>query len=450
MNADKMLQSVALKLKPSARDAQEALRQLEFVRGRLAKVVPRGVEIGMMGSTAKGTSLADNREIDVFMLIPRSYPKDRMAKMGLEWAKKAMRGEKTEIGYANHPYLKVFRGGFKIDIVPSFKIENAEHLGSAVDRSQLHTVYVNARMTDAMRGDVRLLKRFAKKLGVYGAELKVEGFSGYLCELLVMRYGTFTGVLEAAAKWGEKPAVDMAGGRGEGELRKAFPDAPLIFIDPVDAKRNVAAVVSHTSLSRFVHAARKFLQKPSAEYFFKEKEVHSAAKLRKMILSRGTHTVALKFPAPQLVEDILWPQLRKTAQLLVRRLTEREFRPFGHYFWSDGKDAIILLELMEGELPAVRRRIGPAIWHKKDVDSFIATHKNAHNLHFEHERIVAVEKREIRTCEAELSDAITEGKKLGIPPEFAKALGKCKYNGAAGLLSGKYLEVASDYFSRRV
>ena len=28
-------------------------------------------------------------------------------------------------------------------------------------------------------------------IGVYGAEIKVGGFSGYLCELLVMKYGGF-------------------------------------------------------------------------------------------------------------------------------------------------------------------------------------------------------------------------------------------------------------------
>jgi tRNA nucleotidyltransferase (CCA-adding enzyme) len=36
-----------------------------------------------------------------------------------------------------------------------------------------------------------------KGTGVYGAEAKVEGFSGYLTELLVINYGSFPKALEA-------------------------------------------------------------------------------------------------------------------------------------------------------------------------------------------------------------------------------------------------------------
>ncbi len=449
MDADTMLKEVAVKLRPAKKDIREAASQLEFVRRKLEEVVPQDVEIGMMGSAAKGTSLASNREIDIFMLIPKRYTHEQMTKLGLEWAKKAMKGEKTEIGYANHPYLKVRRGGFKIDIVPSYKIENARHLGSAVDRSQLHTKYVNARMGKRQQDDVRLLKQFCKTLGVYGAELKVEGFSGYLCELLVLQYGSFAGALEAASKWGERPALDMEGHHAKAYLHRLF-DAPLVVIDPVDAKRNVAAVVSRTSMSRFTYASRQFLKKPSREFFFKEKEVHSPVALRKIILGRGTCIIAISFKAPNLVEDILWPQLRKAASLLVKRLEAGEFRPFGHYFWADGKDALILIELMEEKVPAVARRIGPAIWHEKDVEAFVQKHQNAPSLHFEHERIVAVEKRGMQTAVDVLKKAIALGEKIGMPGKFAFAMKKAAFSGPQMLLEGKYLEVASDYFTRRV
>jgi tRNA nucleotidyltransferase (CCA-adding enzyme) len=449
MDASGMLRKVAARLRPGMEDEREVIRQLDFVADRLSRVIPKDVEIGMMGSAAKGTSLKNNREIDVFMLIPKRYSHEQMTTLGLQWAKKAMNGEKTEIGYANHPYLKVRRGGFKIDIVPSYKIENAEHLGSAVDRSQLHTVYVNGRINDGQRDGVRLLKQFCKTLGVYGAELKVEGFSGYLCELLVLNFGSFEKVMEGAAKWGERPMLDIENHHHKNDLAKMF-DSPLIVIDPVDAKRNVAAVVSRTSLSRFIYAAREFCRKPSESFFFREKEVHSAKKLREMIKSRGTHIVVVHFKSPSLVEDILWPQLRKTSQLLCRALEKGEFRIFGSYFWSDGMDALVLFELMDGCVPKVARKMGPAVWHRADVDSFVKKHAGAVSLHFEHERIVAVEKRKIFAVEAALGEAIRDGKKLGIPSLFLAGLKKGKFTGFEGILKGKFTEVASDYISRKI
>ena len=44
--------------------------------------------------------------------------------------------------------------------------------------------------------EVRLLKRFMKMVGTYGSEFKVGGFSGYLCELMIIRYGSFLKVLK--------------------------------------------------------------------------------------------------------------------------------------------------------------------------------------------------------------------------------------------------------------
>lgn len=444
-----MLEGVKSRLRPKRDETEQIEAIRKFVFSRLEKVIPKDVEIGLMGSVSKGTNLSGNRELDIFLLVPRKLSHERMTTLGLSWAKKAMKGEKTEIGYANHPYLKVRKGGFKIDIVPSYKIENAEKLGSAVDRSQLHTKYVNSHLSESQKDGVRLLKQFAKTLGVYGAELRVEGFSGYLCEILVMKYGSFDDVLAAAAKWGKRPTIDIEGGRGQDELCKLF-DAPLIVIDPVDRKRNVSAVVSQTSLSRFILAARQYVKKPSPEFFLKEKEVHSVAALRKMIAERDTASVALFFKPPELVEDILWPQLKKTTLALIAHIERAEFRVFGHYFWSDGERALIFIELMKDRLPGVIRRQGPAVWFEKDVDAFIAKHSRAMNLHLEHEKIVAVEKRAVRTPEQAIKAALSESETSGIPPKFAIALKRAKYGKSPDLLKGPYAEVASDYFSRHI
>ncbi len=62
-----------------------------------------------------------------------------------------------------------------------------------------------------MRGEVRLLKKFMKGIGVYGAEIKTGGFSGYLCELFVLHYGSFVKTLEAFARHKQRIVVDIEG-----------------------------------------------------------------------------------------------------------------------------------------------------------------------------------------------------------------------------------------------
>ena len=447
---DKLLDPIRNELRPKAEDERRLENARKTVVGRLRRALPDQVEIGLMGSVAKGTALRNNNEIDVFLLFPRSYSVQKMAKEGMAYAKKAMYGLPTEVSYAQHPYLKARIDGVKVDIVPAFKMERGQELGSAVDRSQLHTPWANARLDAKMRDDVRLLKQFTKSLGVYGAQSRVEGFSGYLCELLVIHYGSFAKVLEAASAW-RGPVLDPGKHHDVEKAREMFPEAAMVVIDPVDPARNVAAVVSHTSVSRFVLGAREFLKKPSRQAFFREKEVHSASRLRAMIKARGTTTVALFMPSPELVEDILWPQLRKTAQVLRARLEKNEFRVFGHYFWADSRRAVILFELMEGQLPAVVRRIGPPVRAGKDVEAFLHAHRSAVNLHAEHERVVAVEKREDRAPKEALETALKEAGRLGVPEPFAKALKKRKWGTAYDLLKdAQWREIASDYFSRKL
>ncbi len=103
-----------------------------------------------------------------------------------------------------------FIEGFDVDFVPCYTIKNAEELKSAVDRTILHTEYVKKNLKPEQRNEVLLLKKFMESIHTYGAEFKVGGFSGYLCELLIINYGTFIEVLEAASeKWRPKTVIDI-------------------------------------------------------------------------------------------------------------------------------------------------------------------------------------------------------------------------------------------------
>ena len=110
--------------------------------------------------------------------------------------------------FAEHPYLQLIVEGYRVDIVPCYNAKPGEWQ-SATDRTPYHTDYIKKHLDAGLRGEVRLLKRFMQGTGVYGAEIKVGGFSGYLCELLIMKYGSFAGTMEAFAHYNKRVVVDI-------------------------------------------------------------------------------------------------------------------------------------------------------------------------------------------------------------------------------------------------
>jgi tRNA nucleotidyltransferase (CCA-adding enzyme) len=249
-----------------------------------------GVEanVRVEGSIAKDTWLSENPDIDIFLRLPTSIPRKNLGDVGLKIAKKAAGNAKQLERFAEHPYLQIFMDSYKVDIVPCYEAKPGEWQ-SATDRTPYHTNYINARLGKQLRGDVRLLKRFMQGIGVYGAEIKVGGFSGYLCELLIMKHGSFEQTLRAFAEYNRRVVVDLEGFYAErvNELSLLFPE-PLVIVDPVDNGRNVASAVQPQKLYEFIGASRAFLEKPSEEFFYPAKpEVLSAEALKSNLGSRG-------------------------------------------------------------------------------------------------------------------------------------------------------------------
>ena len=443
-----VLSRVLPKITPSRREASECFATAAAMAKKLERVVPPAVEVRLAGSLAKGTNLAGNNEFDIFMLFPRHFSHHEMTMMGMQYARRAFAGMRCTARYAEHPYLQIFYRDYHADIVPAYKIHDISERGSSVDRSQLHTAYINAKLGNEAKGDVRLLKRFMKNFGIYGAELRVEGFSGYLCELLIVHYGSLFALMKAAAGW-HAPVVDTEKHLSEDAAHRKF-SAPLIVVDPTDPGRNVAAVVAHTSLSRFIFECRRFLLAPSDKFFFTKKIIRSTREIARAMKERGTRCYVVRFPAPKVVPDVLWPQLKKTSHALERRIAEQGFSVFGCYHWSDGKECAVLFEIDRWELPAIAKAMGPSIRFSRDVESFVKKHRHALNMHIEHDRMVAVERREARESLAALMHACRHPHGAGIPENMEKAMAHCEVIDGGKLLSKKYAEFLSDYFFAKI
>ncbi|MBL7118370.1 MAG: CCA tRNA nucleotidyltransferase, partial [Candidatus Syntrophoarchaeum sp.] len=309
------------------RPDEEEKRQVKAVIGIIiAKINKKALEMGIeahaisVGSTARNTWISGEADIDIFIMFPAEMSEEDLKEKGLALAKSV--SDRYEERYASHPYIHAYfydaegRTEHEADLVPCFSVKDASLLKSAVDRTPFHNEYVTKRIP-GLEEEVLLLKQFLKSAGIYGSEQRRKGFSGYLCELLVLRYSSFAALLRNASKWqyGERIEIE-GGGKYKGE------DA-LIVIDPVDPNRNVAAAVSPDSFCRLIDAARDFLACPDASFFAMEKKKEmSRAEFVKCVEERGTEFVMVLFEAPDVVEDILFPQLRK-AEASVTNLIER-------------------------------------------------------------------------------------------------------------------------------
>ncbi len=349
------------------------------------------VEVTLQGSIAKDTWISGDKNIDMFLIFSHKYSKKELKEYGLEIGKLS----EYEIAYAEHPYVRNFFEGYEVDAVPAYQFK--EGIRSSVDRTPLHTKYVVQHLKD--KDQVRLLKKFTRSINVYGSDLKVQGLSGYLCELLTIKYETFYNVVTAVSDWDLGQCIYL-----EEPPTKQFPE-PLVFADPVDRGRNVAAVLSLENFAKFVYHCREFVKNPDPSYFFRGPDHYSN--------TEGTRLYRIDFDIA-LIDDILFPQLRKTRNFLVNVLENNGFRVFNSAVFDSG----ILLELSVFELPPSKKHKGPPISEREHCERFLEKHAAAG---FEKDKMYAIVKRDHDTADSLLKYMLEVRKGFGTDLIKAKA-----------------------------
>jgi tRNA nucleotidyltransferase (CCA-adding enzyme) len=334
--------------------------------------------VRLEGSVAKDTWLSGEPDIDIFMRVPKTMPRASLGDVSLRIARKATKGSKQIERFAEHPYLEAVVDQTRVNIVPCYDVKKAEWL-SATDRTPFHTDYVNGHLNAKMRGEVRLLKKFMKGIGVYGAEIRIGGFSGYLCELLILHYESFENALKAFAQHRQRIVVDIGNyyEQRENELRLLFKE-PLVIVDPVDKGRNVASAVQPQKLCTFVAASRAFLKNPSLGFFYPQETTPlSVGNLKRKLKERGSAIVFLSFGKVDAVPDILWGQLYKSERSLRKLLELSDFRILRDLAWSDEKTTnVFIFELEDCCIPLVKSHFGPPLEKEHECERFLAKHQN--------------------------------------------------------------------------
>ncbi len=165
--------------------------------------------VKIVGSAARGTWLSGTHDIDIFISFPEETPRKELESMGMAIARETAKlAEYAEDRHAEHPYLNIVYKGFDVDLVPCFRVASASQIKSAVDRTPFHNDFVKTRIK-GHEDDVLLLKQFMRGCGVYGSELRTQGFSGYLTELLIIHYGSFENAVRAVSSWKPREKIDI-------------------------------------------------------------------------------------------------------------------------------------------------------------------------------------------------------------------------------------------------
>lgn len=338
---------------PSAgeqRRIEKAVAELTASVEKIAVERELPFEAVLVGSIAKGTHLT-NPDIDLFLRFPASVPKEEIGRLDKQIGREIL--DDPEERYAEHAYISGLWQGFKTDLVPCYDVESGRGRISAVDRTPFHTEYVKKNLGEGRRNDVRLLKRFAKGIGVYGAEAKTQGFSGYLCELLIIKFESFERLISNARKW-KAPVEFWIEEKGA----KAF-DEKFVFIDPVDPARNVASPVSEESLDLFSEACRAYRKDPGERFFFPKEQEPFDDRTAKAEAEKHPSTILVELPPLDVVDDVLWPQLRKTGVSVFDILEREGFSPEKLTLSAEDEMSLVLVSCGVAELPPTMIHYGP-------------------------------------------------------------------------------------------
>lgn len=447
---DTITRQVLQKITPTKEDrakVEAITRELELKVKLACKQEDVSAIVRVEGSVAKDTWLRENPDIDIFMRLPTSIPRKHLGDVALKIAKNAAGSYEQIERFAEHPYLQLMVEDYRVDIVPCYDTEPGEWQ-SATDRTPYHTDYIKKHLTSRLLGDVRLLKRFMQGTGVYGAEIKVGGFSGYLCELLVLKYNSFTETVQAFAAYSKRVIVDIENYYVErqNELPLLFPE-PLVIIDPVDKGRNVASPVQPEKLYSFIGAARAFLKAPDAVFFYPPKtQALPVEKLKSTLENRASSTVFLVINQISAVPDVLWGQLYRTKRSLNRLLELNDYKILKDSVWSNEETvSIFVFELEQQFLPNIKKHLGPPLERELEGENFLSKYTENGGVisgpYIEDGRwMVMLPRKTTDAAELLKSKLADGGKNAGVAELIAKSISKNLKVQVNGEISEIYIE----------
>jgi len=446
------LRSVLEKALPLCEPLKSEKKELDEIAQLVMKLVreytsglPEVVGILFGGSYAKGTWLRGDADIDIFVKISPSVSEARFEDLGKEIGLSALKAHGPQLRYSDHPYVEAFVRKVRVNIVPCYEVQQGKWQ-SAADRSPFHTEYVSTNFDAEKRNQARLLKRLFKSCGFYGAEISTGGFSGYVAEVLVQKYGTLEGVLRAGSEFREHQVIAVDD-KYDPDIVKGFRSA-LVVIDPIDIRRNLGTAISPESVGSFILAARAFLDRPSLRYF----KLGAGRPLSKKNEKLYRNLMIVEFKHRQRSPDVVWGQLKRCMNAIAKQLEIADFVVLRSSCITDEKNSAALAFLLETlTLPPLTARRGPQVSRRKDTISFASSARTkAHAAWVDKEmRITTLVDRQATDAGRFIGSLFGgRGSNSGIPKDLVSDKAKVRiYSGSEKKITGLAKEAAGDIVS---
>jgi len=385
----------------SLETSKEKIAELAFtlVEDQLKKF-PEVIDLEFGGSFAKGTWLSKNADVDIFIKFKKETSEEKFVEISQKIGFASMTNHNPYIRYSEHPYVEAKIKDTKINVVPCYDVKLG-NWKSAADRSPFHTRHMKKVLSPKMQDEVRLLKTFLQSVGIYGAEMAKQGFSGYVSEVLILNFGSFENVVKSIAKIKESQII--------GKTSTNF-ETPIAIIDPIDSNRNLAAAISVENIGKFILNCRAFQIKPSLKFFKPNNTKFTKNNLENVLV--------VKFDFKMRSPDIIWGQIKRATNSLKTQLEIGGFNVLRTISHTDEKKEAYLLFLLESTvIPKKYSKIGPEFFRENDCRSFISKNISKTELMWinDDRKIVSLEKRENSDAVKFVSQFLKDNLQVGIP-----------------------------------
>jgi tRNA nucleotidyltransferase (CCA-adding enzyme) len=383
----KLLSEVINDIKPGKEYEKNILEKANSIINKINKgIKPAKAVLG--GSGAKGTWLK-TFDADIFVKFNYSQFKDESDKLSDILEKFLKKHFKITRLHGSRDYFQIKQQKFTFEIVPILEIKKAEQAKNITDVSPLHSNFVLKHKK--LINDMRLTKQFFKAAKVYGAESYIRGFSGYVCEILTIYYGSFLKLIKAIPNWKEKTVIDIKNYHKNKniftEINTSKLTSPLIIIDPVQKDRNASAALDHEKFNVLKHRAKEFLKNQSKEFFelkvLTEKDIWEKFRKNKHIMLKAT-------PLNK-KEDVAGAKMLKAFHFIEQNLISHGFKIIESDMLWHAKTSSLFYYIMENDkLSKIVEISGPPLKVKYHVDMFRKKHKKTFT---KNKKIFATEKR---------------------------------------------------------
>lgn len=356
------------------------------------------VDIVPGGSTAKGTFLKGDYDVDLFVRF-KDADIDLSNTLELLITELDIVFERI---HGSRDYFSFTYNNFFFELVPVKYIEDKSNADNITDMSPLHVLWVENHLSKYLQEDIRLAKQFCKAAGVYGAESYINGFSGHVLDILVIHYGGFNQLLNEASKWSEVAVVDTDHKHEDvfTSLNQSKLVSPLVVIDPVDPQRNAAAAVSNEKYEAFISAAKEFVKSPSEDFF----EI-KPFDISKVVKGDDRDLFVIKVIPQVGKKDVVATKVLKIFEFLQRHLLLHDFEVHdtGWHYNPDGATLYFVIDKKDLEPTMVRQ--GPPLNNEVGVKRFREVH---HDAYEKDGRLYAYVKREFTNAEKCLNHLLNQ------------------------------------------